>query len=980
MSDLFEGLNEAQLSAVQHGDGPLLIVAGAGTGKTTVLTRRYAHLLSQDGISTENILALTFTEKAAGEMEDRVLKLLPTGTYDFWISTFHGFCQRMLEAHALEIGLPNQFRLLTSTDAWLLLKRRIHELPLDHYRPLGNPVKFLRALIQHISRAKDEDISPEAYLEFAQNAALDGDAEFVTGERARLSELANLYFAYRKILRDEGCLDMNDLIMETLRLFRERPSVLEQYRKQFRYLMVDEFQDTNWAQYEMIKLLCGTAKNITVVGDDDQAIYKFRGASLANILQFRDDFPQAKTVALVENYRSNKEILDVAYSFIKKNDPNRLEVRLADTGLSKQLEAKRGDGGSVEVLWKKTVEDEAEAVADEIKRLKDRDPETSWNDFAILVRSNDGAEPFVHAFDRAAIPFQFLALRGLYGKPAVLDVLALLHLLDGYHESPSVWRALNLGCYPMASKDIAELLQYSNRKGISLWTALKLARDARISDDGIRVVEKLVSHVEGLAEAAKRESPLRVLQLALEKSGYLTMVMALPEREKREYIQHLNGLAERVKRYERATHGPSLRGFLDELRQEIESGEEGGLDFDPDSGPELVKIMTVHAAKGLEFKYVFVASLVDQRFPTRQRAETIPLPDGLIRERLPEGDVHLEEERRLFYVAMTRAKDRLYLSGASHYGGSRPKKPSAFFAESGLEVPKLEGDLTSDLSRLELHEPEIDPRADIVHYELKKKFSFTQLATFRKCPYSYKLEHIYRIPKFGTYQKSFGQSVHNTYQHIIQLHQVRGQSQQGSLFGSPAEAVQTTEGGFRVTLQEALEMYEEAWIDEWYESRARHDEYKENGRKAVRNFWNACAKQAPDILAVEADFTLVLGLHSLKGKVDRIDKLPDGSVAVYDYKTGTAKEELSPEEKEQLHLYQIALEEKGMKVASLTYIYVLDWIETPVDVLEGDKRETFMNKLSERMESIISSDFKPTPEPFTCKFCDFRNICEFKKL
>jgi DNA helicase-2/ATP-dependent DNA helicase PcrA len=213
-------------------------------------------------------------------MEDRVLKLLETGTYDFWISTFHGFCQRILEAHALEIGLPNKFRLLTSTDAWLLLKRRINELPLDHYRPLGNPVKFLRALLQHISRAKDEDVTPEMYLEFAQNAVLDGDAEFVTGERKRLQELADVYFAYRKILREEGSLDMNDLIMETLRLFRERPAVLEKYRKQFKYIMVDEFQDTNWAQYEMLKLLCGKERNMTVVGDDDQAIYKFRGASL----------------------------------------------------------------------------------------------------------------------------------------------------------------------------------------------------------------------------------------------------------------------------------------------------------------------------------------------------------------------------------------------------------------------------------------------------------------------------------------------------------------------------------------------------------------------------------------------------------------------------------------------------------------------------------------------------------------------------
>ena len=479
-----------------------------------------------------------------------------------------------------------------------------------------------------------------------------------------------------------------------------------------------EFQDTNWAQYELIKLLCGKDRNVTVVGDDDQAIYKFRGASLANILQFRDDFPDAKTVALTQNYRSYKEILDTAYGFIKKNNPNRLEVKLAETGLSKKLEAARGEGGVVEVMWKRGIEDEAEAVAEEIKALKSRDPELTWNDLAILVRSNDSAQPFVHALDRAGVPFQFMALRGLYAKPAILDVIAILSLLDGLHESSSVWRVLHMGCYNLPVKDVAALTQYANRKGLSLWAALKQSADAHVSDDGLRIAMKLVAHVEGLAEAARRELPLRILQLALDKTEYLAWVMRLPEREKREYIQHLNGFAERVKRYEHSTHGPSLRGFLTELRIEIESGEEGGLDFDPDAGPELVKIMTVHASKGLEFKHVFVASLVDQRFPSRGRADAIPLPDGLVKERLPEGDAHLEEERRLFYVALTRAKDRLYLTGGLQYGGTRPKKPSPFFAEAGLEIPVVVSTAEDEVRRLQLRtlDDEQIGRADLVHY------------------------------------------------------------------------------------------------------------------------------------------------------------------------------------------------------------------------------------------------------------------------
>lgn len=990
MSVLLEGLNTAQYKAVTHTQGPLLIVAGAGTGKTTVLTRRYAYLLDNgekgSRIQTQNILALTFTEKAAGEMEDRVLALLPTGTYDFWISTFHGFCQRILEAHALEIGLPNQFRVLSTTDAWLLLKRRFEELPLNHYRPLGNPIKFLRALLQHISRAKDEGVTPERYLAFVQNARLDGDEEAVQGERARLQELADIYFAYRKILLDEGCLDFGDLILETLRLFRERPMILEQYREQFSQIMVDEFQDTNWAQYELLKLVSGKRRNLTVVGDDDQAIYKFRGASLANILQFRDDFPDAVTVALTDNYRSRGEILDCAYAFIRKNDPNRLEVRLQSTGLSKQLQAVRGTGGTIDTIWAPSVDEEAEAIVEDIQEKRRQAPETSWNDFAVLVRSNDGAEPFVRAFERRGVPFQFMALRGLYTKPVVLDVIALLSLLDGYHESSAVWRAFSLSCYPVPARDRAELLQLANLKGFPLWRALQMIvrgdrQGTEVSDEGVKILSRLEADMERLATRARRDTPFKILQLALHETGYLAQVMKMGEREKREALQWLNGFAARVKRYEAQSTDPSLKGFLDELELEIESGEEGAIDHDPEAGPELVKILTVHAAKGLEFKHVYVVSLVEQRFPSRGRPEAIPLPTGLVQERLEEGDYHLEEERRLLYVALTRAKDTLTLSGASDYGGSREKKPSPFWAEAGLPVPHPLSN-GQDLSKALVPPEEValsDAFQERTLYPLKRRFSFTQLAAFRKCPMQYKFAHIYRIPILGAYQKSFGQSVHLSFQRILELHQERTRAVQGSLFGNTENTAVPQGPGLRVSEEEAMDIFAEAWIDEWYETRARHDEYYQKGRAAVRQFCRAYATQVPQVEEIEKDFTLVLGQHSLKGKIDRVDRLSDGSMMVLDYKTGSAKEALEAEDKEQLYLYQIALEERGLVVSRLAYVYVLDWQLAEVEPLAGKARQAFLDKLERRMDEVLRSDYKATPDSFTCKYCDFKNICEFRK-
>lgn len=982
MPDVLDGLNDAQLKAVTHENGPLLIVAGAGTGKTTVLTRRYLHLLGSKKLTTDNILALTFTEKASGEMEERVLQLLPNGTYDFWISTFHGFCQRILEKYAFEIGLPNQFRLLNETDVWLLLKRRISELPLDHYRPLGNPLKFLAGLLRHFSRAKDEGVSPEQYLAFAESAALDGDAEFVTGERARLKEIADCFFAYRRILREESALDFGDLIIETLRLLRERPRVLKELRDRFRFVLVDEFQDTNWAQYELIKLIAGDAKNITVVGDDDQAIYKFRGASLANILQFRDDFPDSVTVALTQNYRSSQEILDAAYAFIKKNDPNRLEVRLAETGLSKRLVSETGPGGKTNVLWYASLEDEAESVAQQIRDMRDLDPELSWNDVAILSRSNDGCEPFVFALERHGIPFRFVAMRGLYAKPVVVDLTAFFSLFDGYHESAAVWRAMNAPCYAFSAAEMAEFLHYASRKkGGTLWNAVSHCREIPgIGAEAIRRTESFVSTMLTLAETARRERPLKVLQILLEKTGYLAAILALPEREKIETLGHLNAFANRIKRYEHTTLAPTLKGFMDEFRLEIESGEEGALPNEADLGPDAVSVMTVHASKGLEFVHVFIVSMVDQRFPTRPRGDSIPLPDGLVNERLPEGDAHIEEERRLFYVAMTRAKKTLTFTGAESYGGTRKKKPSVFLSEAGFASETQ----TKSESGLLLLTPSVHTEREQAEREvfpLKRRFSFTQLAAFRKCPLQYKFAHVYRIPILGSYQKSYGQSIHLAFHDILEQHLERGSAKQTDLF-SVGGAPTVPSSGFRVTLDEALEIFESRWIDEWYPTREEHDRYQKEGRDAVRKMHGSWFASPPDVAFLEQSFDWRIGEHSLKGSVDRMDRLPDGGHVIYDYKTGTPKttDDLETEQKEQLWIYQIAMEGRGLPVSRLAYIYVRTGEVAEVPILQGEKRETFQVDLLERMDRILASRFTPSPSSFICQYCDFKNFCEFRKL
>src|SRR3989338_1028203 len=365
-SSLLDGLNKVQAETVQHRMGSLLIVAGAGTGKTTVITRRIAWLIERKLADPENILAVPFTEKAATEMEELVDQLLPYGYVDVAISTFHAFCERVLRDHGLDVGLPADFKLLSTAEQWLLVRQNLDKFELDYYRPLGNPTKFIHALIRHFSRLKDEDISTDEYLKYAEGRMLNLDsAEFIGSkeeeeqEVKRLLEVASAYHLYQKLLLDKGALDFGDLITETLRLLSRRPNILKTFREKYKYILVDEFQDTNYAQYELVKLLAGDSKNLTVVADDDQSIYKFRGASFSNIIKFKQDFPESHQVSLIENYRNSQNILDLSYKFIQGNNPDRLEVQLSHAktknkkqqskvaGLSKKLVSKTVAEGTI---------------------------------------------------------------------------------------------------------------------------------------------------------------------------------------------------------------------------------------------------------------------------------------------------------------------------------------------------------------------------------------------------------------------------------------------------------------------------------------------------------------------------------------------------------------------------------------------------------------------------------------------------------
>ena len=382
-------LNERQKLAVEHKKGALLIIAGAGTGKTTVITERIKYLVLKKKINPSEILALTFTEKAAFEMEERVDQAMPYGYTQMWISTFHSFCDRILRSESIHIGLNPAYKLMTQAESILFLRENLFELKLNYFRPLGNPNKFLEAMLQHFSRLKDEDISPDEYIKFVKtNKEIKKDKD----EYSKYLELSLAYKTYEDLKKKEGVMDFSDLISNTLNLFRTRENILKQYQDMFQYVLVDEFQDTNYAQNELAILLAGKRQNINVVGDDDQSIYRFRGSSISNILQFTKRFPKTKIITLTKNFRSTKEILDKSYTLIQNNNPDRLEVRQKIN--KKLISARNIEGIKTELIYKQRSEDEAWEVVEKIKQIYANGKKYEYKDFAILVRANDHADAF----------------------------------------------------------------------------------------------------------------------------------------------------------------------------------------------------------------------------------------------------------------------------------------------------------------------------------------------------------------------------------------------------------------------------------------------------------------------------------------------------------------------------------------------------------------------------------------------------------
>ena len=922
---ILEGLNAPQAAAVTHETGPLLIIAGAGTGKTTVITRRIAYLIATRAARPSEILALTFTDKAAAEMEERVDTLVPYGYADVQIATFHAFGDRLIKENALELGLTPDFRVLTRAEQIIFLRDHLFEFPLKHYRPLGDPTRHLHAILTQFSRLKDEDVGPDEYLAHAEEllaAASDEESRLAAEQHL---ELARTYAQYQTLMARLGQIDFGD-----------------------------EFQDTNYAQFELVKLLAARHRNVAVVGDDDQAIFRFRGASMSNILDFDRTYPDAHQVVLQENRRSPQAVLDAAYRLIQHNNPDRLEVAQK---IDKRLISTVGDGEAPRHLPFDTVSTESDQVAELIREEHERG--RPYRDFAVLVRANNDADHYLRALNMRGIPWTFSGNAGLYGRPEVRLLIAFLRSVVYTDDSVSLHYLASSDVYQVPIVDLTNCATYATRKNRHLFQVLHdVPADLPLSDEGRVAIARLVMDLSRYMELGREHPTGEVLYQFLVDSGLMTRYAKAPAELEQE-VQNVSKFFTRVKEAARVLKYDNVREFVSHLDALMDAGDDPAV-AEADTETPAVHVLTVHKSKGLEWPIVFMVDCVQNKFPSTRRSDPLEMPPGLIKDLLPTGDFHEQEERRLFYVGMTRAKERLYLTSAEDMGGKRKWKVSQFVLEA-LDLPKdaarpfraqaIEG-LRRQAPLPEIAGLGLAPIPD----DEPLAVSHRQVDDYETCPLKYQFIHILRIPLRQHHSVVYGNALHKAVEFYLRRRAA----------------------GNYTSLEDFLLAFDNAWRNEGFLTRDHEEQRKRAGIVALTRFYHEEEASGQKPTDVEREFGFSLGLDRVRGRFDRVDETPDGLVIV-DYKssdvTDQKKADQRAKESLQLKIYALAQYEMTGRLPARVELRFLEsglvGRHTPTDQDLAKAREA----IAEAARGIRRREFEATPEYQACRYCPYNQIC-----
>jgi DNA helicase II / ATP-dependent DNA helicase PcrA len=1060
--ELLAGLNDAQREAVTHPGGPLLVLAGAGTGKTRVITRRIAWLAAQ-GIDPAHVLALTFSTKAAEEMRARAEELLEEPYEELHCSTFHAFCARLLHEESLAGGFDPFFHPVTQADRLALLMDHADELEIRHHDLRGNPAPFFARALDRIDRLKDEMVTADEYLRWAESLAA-SPSEAERDQSMRELEFGRVYRDHDRLLDQAGAIDFGEMILRAIRLLEDRPATLERVTGHFEAVLVDEYQDANLAQNELLRLLVERRRNVIVVGDDDQSIYRFRGASRKNIRDFQAAYPDAKVIRLETNYRSSQPILDAAHAVVEPSE-ERLEKKLRAA-----TRARSAFGQEPVSFWRcENERAQAQAVASELERLiADGVAPAAC---AVLVRSvrNEG-QLVATALEERGIPYRLVGAAAFFERAEVRDLLAWLRLLSDPNDANAVVRALLRSPVELSPVELARATLIARRRKSDMISALDAAlQSPEVPPEARERMETFLRLYRSASRAFEEMRPDLFVHRLIERIGMRKQYLFSASTESIERLVNIAKFADLAAAWVRREPGRSSRDFAAYVCAVSQAGlreEEATVRADTAA----VQVMTMHGAKGLEFDCVYVLGVQQSRMPGSRRGPRGQIPESLLKEELPEDgrEAHVDEMRRLLYVAMSRARRRLVLAWPEQAGAGDEtrQKPSPFYEEARAAVGADEEERHEELLgihedlyaafrmmrdevlgsvaqvgagmselRLDAHLDAVQaiarymdliklaclierrPREEelagaiaeinqvlshVASTEQREVFlgsnldelllaseresldrrellaerkvpslesylplrgpglmlSATDIDVYRSCPLRYKFARVFSIPREQTLQQRFGILVHQVLE--------RYHSQLAN-----EELVEIAEPG----PERLTTLFEMGWRRLGFTDSNEERQLYEKGLAALERYHERFTAEDASPVWFERNFAFRIGPHLLRGRVDRVDRLPDGSYELIDYKTGRARRPSELKDDIQLSLYQLGARESWrLESARQSYYYVLDDEKVPVQPSEDDVIR-IEQTATEVAEAILAQRFDPTPSFQVCSMCDFQLLC-----
>ena len=1044
-------LSRAQQVAVTHRGGPLLVLGAAGTGKTQVLERRFAWL-AEEGAPASELVAITLSAPGAAAMRERLEALVAPPYDELHVDTFRSFCERLLREEALEAGVDRSFVPVTPADRVALLLDCLDQLTLRHHEIRGNPAPLLAAFVTRIDRLKEEMVSADELLAQSERRRDEVSAsdDATRARAARDHEFAGVYASHERLLAERGALDFGDLALRSYELLGGRPHVRERVSRRVRHLLVDDFQDANFAQASLVGLLCEGSGAITVAGDEDCAVHRLRGAGRKNLDDFERAFAGATVVTLDESRRYGTPIRDAAEAVVAP-----IAGRVAKA-------VRTPEGGQVR-FWRCTSErGQAQAVASEIERriAGGTGPER----IGVIVNSVADEGPVVgSALEERALRFRLQGSAALFAQPEVRDVLAWLRVLADPADSGAAVRALSRPPVALHSVDIARLTQLARRRKLDMPSAVAAALEGpQLTPEGRDRAQAFLRLYRAAGAAFEDRRPDRFVLRLIERIGIRRQQVFATQAGTVERLRNVARLPELASAYARREPSATPRDFTRYLRAVADSGLREGV-AEPEGHTPAVRVLDATGAQGLDFDHVYVLGLDAGRMPGSDRDPgSEAVPEELLKEKLPREGAHDASRRRLLHVALTRAREEVVLSWASGEGES-PRRPSPYLeqaraavgGEEELVEEELFGpaeglhsafrvmrdDLLDTVSRLggRLGEMRLDAGLDVSqavgqYLELIKvaalidrakagqpvdeaigevnallaqgatpeqsealeastlddwlrdagreaerrpathangagpsldpfiprrrgagapagglMLSASDIETYRICPLKYKFARVFRIPQEPTIHQRFGIALHTV---LERFHQYSNG-----------------------TREELFELFEGSWRRGGFGDSDDELQFRERALDALDRYWRTSGDEEGKPVWFERSFAFEMGPHLLRGRVDRVDKRPDGSYELIDYKTGKARTESQLQEDVQLSVYQMGARESwGLETSAQSYLYVMTGEKVPVEHSE-EQLERVRATVNEIGEGILRQDFGPTPSAEICSFCDYRIIC-----